>query len=743
MLKKRKSTKKNKRNRSSNHIRKYKQKTKNTYIKRRTEVYGILIIMFSILFFISLFGSDKNGIIIKYVKYYLSYLFGVGKYFFSFMLLIWGISFFVKKISYLHFRIGWGFFLLFISVLALLGNNFDYKSIFDKVLIRARGGIVGAGIFYGLFKLLGRAGAITVLSVFLIISILIITRISIVDISRKIATGFSRINFKSVANLFRKGRNIRENVEPEKVVVSDEDAAKGIYKKKEEKESRYVYHDQDKNIEKQLKIPLVSGEDINENYRVPPVSLLGKSKNLSPGLYKQNVKESVNILHQLFNNFNLSAKINRVVRGPSVTLYELTLSPGVKVQRLLSLEDDFCVAMGSPDIRILTPIPGKSAIGIEVPNKIKSIVTLGDIYSNEDKEILENLLCVPLGKNLSGNIVYMNINSMPHLLVAGTTNSGKSSCLNSIMISLLMKVKPGQVKFIMIDPKMVELSAYNGIPHLLTPVVIDSKKAASVLSWVVDEMEDRFNILMENNFKTIDIYNFEACRNKSDGSDIKPLPYILIFIDELADLMMISASDVEDRICRIAQKGRGVGIHLIISTQRPSVNIITGLIKANIPSRISFKVAHNTDSKVILNYGGAEKLIGRGDMLYLPSTSTRPERLQGAFVTTKEIEIITQYIKNQKKPEYNLEISETYNKKDKKVIEEDELLYDALKVVVGFGHASASLLQRKLRIGYSRAARIIDQLEEKGLISGYDGSKPRDVLISESDLEKILKNRDF
>ena len=331
---------------------------------------------------------------------------------------------------------------------------------------------------------------------------------------------------------------------------------------------------------------------------------------------------------------------------------------------------------------------------------------------------------------------------MPHILIAGATNSGKSSCLNSIIVSLLLKVKPNQVKIIMIDPKMVELSLYNGIPHLLAPVIVEPKKAATVLSWVLDEMKNRFQMLLDYNCKSIVEYNFMVKKDAVKDTELKPLPYILVIIDELADLMMVAASEVEDSICRIAQMARAVGIHLIISTQKPVVKILTGLIKTNIPARIAFKVTDFTDSRVILDYGGAEKLIGRGDMLYLSPNSNRPERLQGAFVTTKEIGLITNYIKNQTKADFNPEITERITKKEERTLEDDDLLYDALRVVVEYGHASASLLQRKLRLGYSRAARIIDQLEDKGLISGYDGSKPREVLISKEELDDMLEGRE-
>ena len=766
---------KNIKNNSS--LRKYdNSRVKRQYVSRRTEVYGIVIIMISILFFLSFFSFGRTGIVTNYADNYLSYIFGITKYFIAFLLLVWGISFFIKRIKYLPSRFGWGFFLLYISVAGLLSHNYKYSNIFDSILVKTRGGIIGAGIFYGLFKLVSKAGAVTILAVLLIIGILIVTRISLVDVVKKI---FLRRKFKqqiegaknsqtstslgSLSNIETNidngkdkksfgifNRKMPENAHPEIINYDDMrqkdrkvfDAEKiidtgfnvekvGIDKEKAKKD-----------LMKQLRIPLTESREEDENYKLPPLSILKKSDSLSPKLYKQSVSENVNTLNQLFYYFNLPAKITSVTRGPSVTMYELALSQGVRVQKLLSLEDDFCVALGSPDLRFLTPIPGKSAIGIEVPNKIRSLVTLGDIYSPDDTVLMGDLLTVPLGKNFSGNIVHMSINNMPHILIAGATNSGKSSCLNSIIISLLLKVKPNQVRIIMIDPKMVELSLYNGIPHLLAPVIVDPKKAATVLSWVLDEMKNRFQILLDYNCKSIIEYNFMVKRDAAKDSELKPLPYILVIIDELADLMMVAASEVEDSICRIAQMARAVGIHLIISTQKPVVKILTGLIKTNIPARIAFKVTDFTDSRVILDYGGAEKLIGRGDMLYLSPNSNRPERLQGAFVTTKEIGLITNYIKNQSKADFNPEITERIIKKEERTLEDDDLLYDALRVVVEFGHASASLLQRKLRLGYSRAARIIDQLEEKGLISGYDGSKPREVLISKEELDAMLEGRE-
>lgn len=731
---------------------------KKRYVKRRTEVYGVLIITLAVLLFISVFSLSGSGLVNETVNNFLSYTFGIGKYLMPFMLAIWGFSFFFKRIRFLPSSFGWGFLLLFLSTLGTISNNLKYVNIFDEVLIKARGGITGAGIFYGLFKLFGSAGAIAVLALLIVIAVLIITKISLIEAGKKIINFFKNVKAKSMVSSSKEKSFIRENEILEKTGGNrdkiydnkkDElfkrieviDHADRIPKEKGDASEQFIKTGTTKSVEGQLKIPIVKGGQPGNNYRLPPAHLLKKSKNLPSRLYKEGVKERAHTLQKLFSDFNVDARIERVISGPTVTLYELKLSPGVKVQRLLSLEDDFCVALGSPDIRILTPIPGKSAIGIEVPNSVRSIVTLGDIFSNDDKNLTDNLLNVPLGKNLSGNIVYMDIAKMPHVLIAGATNSGKSSCLNSIVISLLMKVKPAEVRFVMIDPKMVELSIYNGIPHLLSPVVVNPKKASSALSWIVEEMENRFAILVKRNFKSLEMYNFEAKRNTPGEENFRPLPYILVFIDELADLMMLSASEVEDSICRIAQMGRAVGIHLIISTQRPSVNIITGLIKANIPSRISFMVTSNVDSRVILDCGGAEKLVGKGDMLYLPYYSSRPERVQGSFVTTNEIEMITGYIRNISTPEYSMEISKRISEDEVNIKDEDELFYEALRVVVDFGHASASLLQRRLKIGYSRAARIIDQMEDRGMISGYDGSKPREVLISKEDLVKLLEEK--
>lgn len=763
------------------------------YVKSRKEVYGIIIILVSILFFISLFVNGERGVVLKYIKEFLSYLFGIGKYIFALFILVWGISFFIRKSAFLKVRLGLGCLLLFLSLSGLFSGLFtassEVNNIFDKNFITSHGGITGSGVYYGLFKLTNKAGSVTILAFLLLISIIIITNISLVEVYKKISARYKESRLKKLEKVKNKvtysglGKEpvvfngsedfvkvkYNENIEPAFNNLGDKNisavnnkfpfivdhvkkSSKNIENDIEIKDDALLKEKIEKakesakeiipkiSKESQLEMAIPNEENEEFNYRLPPESLLKKSKAISPSLYKQDVKENIFILNNLFKDFNLAAKVTAVVRGPSVTLYELTLSPGVKVQRLLSLEDDFCVALGSSDIRILTPIPGKSAIGIEVPNKIKSIVTLGDVYSLYDSPVSKETLRVPLGRNLSGEVIYMDLNHMPHLLIAGATNSGKSSCINSIIISLLLKLKPNEVKFIMIDPKMVELSIYNGIPHLLAPVVVNPKKASVALSWAVDEMENRLKILSDYNCKNLEQFNSEVQKNKSRDPDLIRLPYVLVFIDELADLMIVSASEVEESINRIAQMGRAVGIHLIIATQRPSVNVITGVIKANIPSRIAFSVASNTDSRVILDIPGAEKLIGRGDMLYSPVSFSRPERIQGAFVTMGEIEIITDYIKDQKSSSYLKDIFEADIKVEKRGMADDSLIYEALEVFIEFGHASASLLQRRLRIGYSRAARIVDQLENRGFISGYDGAKPREVLISREDFLKFKKD---
>jgi len=388
--------------------------------------------------------------------------------------------------------------------------------------------------------------------------------------------------------------------------------------------------------------------------------------------------------------------------------------------------------MAAADIRIEAPIPNKSAVGIEVPNKEIAVVYLRDIIESPEFQNNSSKLSVALGKDVAGAPIVADLQKMPHLLIAGATGTGKSVCINTIISSLLFKAQPSEVKLLMVDPKVVELNVYNNIPHLVSPVVTDPKKAATALKWVVAEMENRYSLFASNGARDIHKYNEILKERQNDGI----LPYIVVIIDELADLMMVAPNDVEDAICRIAQMARAAGIHLVIATQRPSVDVITGLIKANIPSRISFAVSSQIDSRTILDIGGAEKLLGKGDMLYYPSGASKPIRVQGCFISDKEVEAVTDFWKKQAKPEYAKEIFK-FQPKEEKTEVMDELFYDALRLVVETNQASVSLLQRRLKIGYTRAARLIDALEEKGYIGPYEGSKPREVLATAENLRII------
>jgi S-DNA-T family DNA segregation ATPase FtsK/SpoIIIE len=429
--------------------------------------------------------------------------------------------------------------------------------------------------------------------------------------------------------------------------------------------------------------------------------------------------------------------VTQVHLGPAVTKYEVYPDVGVKVSKIVNLSDDLALALAAKDIRIEAPIPGKSAIGIEVPNAEVAMVSLKEVLESKLNDRPDAKLLIGLGRNISGEAVLAELNKMPHLLVAGATGSGKSVCVNGIITSILMRAKPHEVKMMMIDPKMVELNVYNGIPHLLAPVVTDPKKASQALKKVVNEMERRYELFSHTGTRNIEGYNDYIKRSNNEGEAKQPeLPYIVVIVDELADLMMVASSDVEDSITRLSQMARAAGIHLIIATQRPSVDVITGVIKANIPSRIAFSVSSQTDSRTILDMGGAEKLLGRGDMLFLPVGANKPVRVQGAFLSDEEVEQVVDHVITQQKAQYQEEmipeeITETHTEVT------DDLYDEAVELIVGMQTASVSMLQRRFRIGYTRAARLIDAMEERGVVGPYEGSKPREVLISKEKHDEL------
>jgi S-DNA-T family DNA segregation ATPase FtsK/SpoIIIE len=472
-------------------------------------------------------------------------------------------------------------------------------------------------------------------------------------------------------------------------------------------------------------------------YKLPSLDLLRAGT--TRGASNKGAADTIRALEATLRDFGVDATVARVTRGPTVTRFEVELGQGVKVNRAMSLQNDIAYALATPEVRMLAPIPGRSAIGIEVPNRERELVTLGDILRAHESD--PHPMAVGLGKDISGECVLMDLTKMPHLLIAGATGAGKSTCINSIVTSVLARAKPDQVRVMLIDPKRVELSHYNGIPHLLAPVITHPKRAADALGWVVREMENRYEDLASNGQRQIDSFNeaVRAGKARKQGIPItEEMPYILVVIDELADLMMVAPRDVEDAICRIAQMARAVGIHLVVATQRPSVDVVTGLIKANIPSRIAFQTASQADSRVILDQGGADKLIGFGDMLFLPASMGKPRRVQGAFVTEPEIEAVVQAARKQADPDFVDGISHiVQGQLEPDLGSDDDLLDQAMDLVVRSGLGSTSMLQRKLKVGFSRAGRLMDLLEERGVVGPSVGSKAREVLITPDELESL------
>lgn len=522
-----------------------------------------------------------------------------------------------------------------------------------------------------------------------------------------------------------------------------------------------------------------------KKYQFPPIQLLKPKLNSDDGDAMEEMQNNAKKLIDTLTSFGVKASIVNICRGPSVTRYELQPAPGVKISKITNLSDDIALNLAANGVRIEAPIPGKAAVGIEVPNKVVSMVTMRELIDSDKFKNSKSKLTTVLGKDISGEIVVTDLAKMPHLLIAGTTGSGKSVCVNSILMSILYKATPDEVKLLLIDPKMVEFSKYKGIPHLLIPVVSDAKKAAGALAWAVNEMLQRYKIFSEYDCKDIDSYNSLIEKNMNymeknppvvneEGEEVQPvlevngLPVakekmsrVVIAIDELADLMMAAPSEVEDSICRLAQMARAAGMHLILATQRPTVNVITGLIKANVPSRISLKVSSNTDSRTILDTGGGEKLIGRGDMLFSPVGAPKPIRVQGCYASDEEIEGVTHYIKKAYSAQYNSEIEEKIKRiaaeeiaQGKKSgdsdsasdegLDVDSKMEEAIKCVIEAGQASTSLLQRRLKVGYARAGRMIDDMEQMGVVGPHQGSKPRDVLMTYNEwLERrnALENR--
>lgn len=749
------SRKKNKKN----------SKQKNSETTLNSDIAGIAILGFGVFSSLSMFFTKFTGIIGIGMRKLLFTIIGIGAYILPIFFIFVGICYIAKRGKINFSKRFYGIILIFINtlmavqlnVLSEYYSNNDIMGGIKKIYASndvMHGGVISYLIDIPIYKLFGNGCVVIFISLYLV-SFLLISQKSLGDIIIK------RIHKKpKAAPVIREEKEFEENkayeeIKEEKPItkkltdkirivdflkndgnLANEKGGQPI----EEIEINDSLSNADsktdsENISKELEseIEQNSNSEKDINYEYPALNLLNQNEMIK--LNKSDKKELLSSAEKLtdtLNSFGVDAKVIQVSRGPSVTRYELQPSAGVKVSKIVNLADDIALNLASAGVRIEAPIPGKAAIGIEVPNKELTPVFLSEVVESDAFLNSKSNLAFALGKDIGGNCVVTDLTKMPHLLIAGATGSGKSVCINTLIISLLYKYPPTDVKLLMIDPKVVELNIYNGIPHLLIPVVTNPKKAAGALNWAVNEMTRRYKVFADSSVRNVEGYN-ELCRKTGENK----MPWIVIIIDELADLMMVCPNDVEDYIGRLAQMARAAGMHLVIATQRPSVDVITGVIKANIPSRISFAVSSQIDSRTILDVSGAEKLLGKGDMLFNPVGESKPLRIQGAFISEEEVERVVEFIKNQGgKSEYKEEIIEEINNTVENAnSNDDELLSEALKIVVENNQASTSLIQRKLRIGYNRAARIIEQMEEKGYISQRDGSKPRNVLISKEELE--------
>lgn len=559
---------------------------------------------------------------------------------------------------------------------------------------------------------------------------------------------------EETAKRMAEARKIIGNAKAEASVESEENPTDALVAKAMDQQENYKYIGVDEEQEEEEEKPgsqlqfYTDENNVVTSYQTPPISLLRLPKTGANRDISDELKRNADLLVETLKSFGVQTRIIDISRGPTVTRYELQPSAGVKISKITGLADDIALNLATAGVRIEAPIPNKAAVGIEVPNKATDVVTLREILETREFHREQSKVSVALGKDIAGNSVIADISTMPHLLIAGATGSGKSVCINSIIMSLLYKASPSEVRLLMIDPKVVELGIYNGIPHLLVPVVTDPRKASGALAWAVTEMLNRYKLFAEHNVRDITGYNQLA----EKAEDVNPMPQIVLIIDELADLMMAAPKEVEDSICRLAQMARAAGMHLIIATQRPSVDVITGVIKANIPSRIAFAVSSQVDSRTILDSSGAEKLIGRGDMLFSPVGMTKPLRVQGCYVSDDEIDQVVRFVKNKETAVYDDQVMEEIEKQaaaekteDKRAEagdEQDELLPAAVEFVIEAGQASTSYLQRRLKVGYARAARLIDEMEQKGFVGPFEGSKPRQVLISKQQWLEMKMNQE-
>ncbi len=625
------------------------------------------------------------------------------------------------------------------------GQSLSYSVVFEETFNNLNnfidgsldiqgGGVIGALFGVTLVKLLSITGANVVSIVLMVCGFIMFTGITLYDIAKTLKKGVKKtVELKNKAKIKEEVKKVEDFFEKDNKPVVSTDV-----QDKEEKDNRVIISSVDELIKDEEIKPDFNDEDIEildvKDYSFPPITLLKKNTKNNSKENQELVKNTIPVLQEVFKDFGIDAKVVAVNIGPAVTQYEMEVKAGTKLSKVISLDRELALALAAKSVHIQAPIPGKKTIGIETPNKVNTMVSVRELLEAIPKSLSDSKLLVTLGKDILGKPVFCEINKTPHLLVAGATGSGKSVCINSMLVSILMRTKPDEVKLVLVDPKKVELSIYNGVPHLLTPVVTDPRKANIVLKKIVAEMDRRYDLFEQSGTKNIAGYNTyidKKNKTKDEYGQIKKMPYIVVIIDELADLMLVAAKEVEDSIMRITQMARAAGIHLIVATQRPSTDVITGVVKANIPSRISFSVSSSIDSRTILDMTGAEKLLGKGDMLFLPQGENIPLRVQGTFISDDEIKSVVDYTIAQQKVHYDvsMENNEVGTTTGVEMDATEEPLYnDIVEFVVTQGKASASLLQRRFKIGYNRAARAIDILEERGIVGPSNGSKPREVL---------------
>ena len=727
-----------------------KNKNKNKF-EYSNEIIGVIIILIGII------GLLGTGIIGNMIKSFAIFLVGTIYVLLLILMLIIGICLIFKKdsMNLLSSRMI-GIYTIVISFLVILHiqyidvnqtkgikiitdtfNNLLLSFSSSRALTNSGGGIIGAVFSYIFVTSFGSGAKIVVFTMFILGAILLLN-VSISEMYTKVKNYINDM-FESEDDdeeeIIEKTK-VNVNMPLEEETLPEPSIVQNPIKIENIDEDVPIMRTEPKIVSNDIDDATINST--NENYQLPPITLLNTVKNVSNKENEIKAKERINELEKVLKDFDITGKVVQVNIGPTVTQFELEIKAGTKVSKLLSIQREIALALAAKDVRIEAPIPGKNTIGVELPNTVNSSVSFKEVLNRMPKVNDKNLLMVGLGKNIMGKVKWMEINTTPHLLVAGATGSGKSVCINCIITSILMRTKPDEVKLVMVDPKKVELTMYNGIPHLLAPVVTDPKKASIALKNIVAEMERRYDVFERTKNKNITGYN-KFCEN---NPEYPKMPYIVVIIDELADLMLVAAKEVEDSIMRITQMARAAGIHLIVATQRPSTDVITGVVKANIPSRISFAVSSSIDSRTILDSTGAEKLFGKGDMLFLPMGSNHPTRIQGAYLSEEEIEKVVNYVCDQQKAQYDESLTEMRNdssshddgySSDEEY--EDPLYNEIVDYAIQAKKISASLIQRKYRLGYNRAARIIDLLEERGVIGPKNGSKPREVLIGRDETE--------